>query len=268
MDQVNLIAKIDRIPYSAFNALSQAVFCATYPAKRKVLSVNGRLRNLHSGERCHILGLGPSLRTADLNSIRKGRIFAVNNFIWSGWSDSIVPDYFVLVDSAYYDEGNGILNGTFAKFPEARYFFTYKALKTVEKMDAKPDLRHYMNCKLIQHGSMIRYSLTGNMTATMNVVLAAIQIALYMGFGEIVLHGCDFNQFTNPEMALHCWNQREDDDRIRMSMSEFLNRHAIMLNHHYALEKTARRLGVRILNATPGSLIDAYERVDFEEVVD
>jgi hypothetical protein len=268
MDQVKLITKINSIPYSLFNALSEAVFYTTYPAKAKVLSVNRKLKNLHRGERCHILGLGPSLRNADLPSIRGEKTFSVNNYIWSEWSDSIIPDYFVLVDSAYYDTNNEILNGTFAKFPEARFFFTYKAMHVVEAMDTRPIHRHYMNCKLIQHGSMVRYDLSRNMTATMNVVLAAIQIALYMGFGEIVLHGCDFNQFTNPELALHCWNHREDDDKIRMSMSEFLNRHAIMLNHHYALDKVARKLGVRILNATPGSLIDAYERVDFKAVVD
>ena len=53
---------------------------ATQISIEALLAKNQELKNLHAGERCFVLGNGPSLRQVDLSLLSNEFIFTVNNF--------------------------------------------------------------------------------------------------------------------------------------------------------------------------------------------
>ncbi len=106
----------------------------------------------------------------------------------------------------------------------------------------------------------------------------AIFIALIEGYSEIEVYGCDHNQFL--ELAVneknqmcmrdtHFFDSKELDlrpiykpygDYAVWRVHEYMGFCWGMFCSHEMLRKFADYLGVRILNCTPGSMIDSYER--------
>lgn len=87
-----------------------------------------------------------------------------------------------------------------------------------------------------------------------NIVCYAIYLAMFMGYKRIILLGCDFNSFTSRK-ELHCY---QDDSDKTLSLSYELFCYSFCADTHYQLFNYARKHGIRIENATEGSLIDAY----------
>jgi hypothetical protein len=98
---------------------------------------------------------------------------------------------------------------------------------------------------------------TKNLPTLGNVMVVAIALALYVGYKEIILLGADFNSFASTSRK-HCYT--EDNNVKLRSLSSELFMHSFVADTHYELRKYAEKHGVRIINATKGSLLDAYER--------
>jgi len=109
------------------------------------------------------------------------------------------------------------------------------------------------------------------------VAVLAIFVGLNLGYKEIDLFGVDHsfmdslfvdenNQLFNRE--LHFYDNGKpalkpilkNADDAPWKVSEYLIAISNMFKGHEHLEQYARYLGVKILNCTPGSFIDAYER--------
>ena len=120
--------------------------------------------------------------------------------------------------------------------------------------------------KLFQHNSFVSVECTKNMTASVNVICQCIQVALYMGYKEIYLLGCDFNQYASlrPE---HFYNTDSDGREMYINMGNDAKWSAMVHFHHYALNKYATKRGIKIVNLTPNSLIDAYQRGNLMDIL-
>lgn len=107
----------------------------------------------------------------------------------------------------------------------------------------------------------------------------AIYIALIEGYKEIELYGADHNMFL--ELAVNNNNELcsldshfYEDGKPKMHVlknclttedkpfrvHEFLYIVYVMFNSHNLLRQFADYMGARVLNCTPGSMIDSYER--------
>jgi hypothetical protein len=80
-----------------------------------------------------------------------------------------------------------------------------------------------------------------------------------MGFKEIYLLGCDFNSFA-AQTENHCYDKKNDIISRRISLADELKFYALVAYHHYALQKLALKMNVRIVNLTENSLLDAYPK--------
>lgn len=107
----------------------------------------------------------------------------------------------------------------------------------------------------------------------------AIYVALIEGYSEIDLYGADHNMFL--ELAVNDNNELcsldshfyeeckpqmhplknclTTEDKV-FKVHEFLHIVSIMFKSHYLLRSFADYLGARVINCTPGSMIDVYER--------
>ena len=63
-----------------------------------------QFRNIHSGERCFILGCGPSLEHHDLASLKREVTFGMNGiFLAADWL-GFDPTYYVVEDTLFHED--------------------------------------------------------------------------------------------------------------------------------------------------------------------
>ena len=150
------------------------------------------------------------------------------------------------------------------QFPNTKFIVRTKAHDTIKNLGINEENIYYQYMNTYQYKDVIEVDMCKNMTACMNVVLGCIQSAIYMGFKEIYLLGCDFNSFASPKV-IHCYDNNDSPDRV-MSVGFELKCYSAVAYHHYALKDYSDRYGIKIYNLTPNSLLDAYERCKIEEI--
>lgn len=230
---------------------------------RKIIKRNEELKRKVSEkqtEECFILGNGPSLRDVDLNLLKDKDTFTVNYFYRN--EKEFRSTYHVIIDDIFYDDrGEGELINIYKEHPDTIFLLKYASYK--RNKDLYDLNRTYFTlAKQFQYGKYVVCDMTKNMTACINVVLHCIQCAIYMGYKKIYLLGCDFNAYAQLKTE-HFYDAQErvvsmGDDARWSSMAHY---------HHYALQEYASKIGVEIINLTPGSLIDAYKRDTLENVL-
>lgn len=259
MSKYEIKELIDSAMYGTFNILSQALFNVN--GDKKLVKDNVQFKDLHKGQRCFILGTGPSLRDVDLSILKNEIVFGVNYLYKGNIPDNLNINYYCLYDEHFYDESHiKETKEMFRNLKDTIFFVRTNARRIIEMHDISKENIYYQSCKLFQHKDLIRVDLTKNLTAPFNVILGCIQTAIYMGFSEIYLLGSDFNSFANIKIE-HYYDESLDKSPVREnSIGYEMKYYAMVAYHHYALDKFARANGIKIYNSTKNSLLDAYER--------
>ena len=170
---------------------------------RKALHNNKRFKNLHKEERCFIVGNGPSLNKLDLTKLKDEITFTVNNIMQDrDIYESVNPNYHVFIDPLYFNLNPDVsLDKTRIELLKSiNYqnnkpvcFTSVEGYSAYQKYGLSNHLRLYY---LYQHKTLTtgfsgEIELSKNIPSSQNVVQAAIFAAIYMGFKEIYLIGCD-----------------------------------------------------------------------------
>lgn len=235
-----------------------------YHKKRNNLEA---LKNKYKGQRCFIVGNGPSLNIEDLNKLKNEKTFAFNRIYYIFDKTEWRPSFYVTEDikiiSNSLDEINKLkLENIFVpdiiKFDykidinNAIYF-----KETIEYFeDRLPDFSDNMN---IYWGGTVAYT--------------AMQMAVYMGFKEIYLIGVDHNfrvsqdsngniKVDNSVKDYFCDNYNSDKDELYIPNLDNSTK-AYISARKYCDEHEAT-----IYNATRGGKLEVFERVDFDKLFD
>lgn len=231
---------------------------------------NSKLRQDRDGI-CFVIGNGPSLKNVNLSLIEGNTSITVNGFYFS---DTLFKsDYHVLVDPAYKEkEYSEAIEKAVKNNPNLKFIVRQEIESEVNKITKNQNeiIPILANHSLV--GSNIEIDMTKEMTGSINVIPVAIECAMYMGFKTICLLGCDFSLYTQTK-GLHYYDKEEIENKrgnyedIEGSNVGNLIRCALVHKQHYCLEKKAKEIGIQIFNATKESLIDAYDFIDLEELV-
>ena len=268
MNSYQIKDKIDNVIFQCFNFLSDIIFFFKFNLKTS-LKTNQRFENIHSGEKCFILGTGPSLSKLTENQIdnlKNQVIFGVNSFYKAEIANHLQPTYYALFDNLYWEDEKHFFEDILAKFKLKKPIFLtdYRAKSIVENLGVESDIMFLYNKKFPIN--KIDSKLTGNMYIGQNVISTAILIAINMGFKEIYLLGCDYNSFATTN-AEHCYNDDDEKKYNTENLAFYLKFYALTTRIHYLIAKHAINKGVKIVNITSGSLLDAYPRKDINTVI-
>lgn len=111
-----------------------------------------------------------------------------------------------------------------------------------------------------------------------SVVQLGIYAALNNGFDEVRIYGVEHNMIcsllVNDENQLCYKNEHFYDTAIKIEpikgednnlykIADYLMVQAVLFQSHDQLSKYAKSLGVKVINCTPFSMIDSYERSEF-----
>lgn len=248
--------------YKTFNTISRLFYCINYPKIKKIIRKNSELKNKHVGERCFIIGNGPSLNDTDISYIKDEFTFATNYFYKSKQYKILQPTYYLLLDGGFFQEKSEILNEIISEISASTLILNYKGKKKVENCEDSLKTIYYLYQRLFPHKKLQCVDASKNMTIGLNVVIGCIQMAIYMGFKEIYLIGTDFNSFSSTK-SIHCYNSNEERT---ISIGDELKFYSLVSYFHYYLEEYTDKNNIKIYNASKYSLLDAYERINYEKI--
>lgn len=264
MSKVDIKDKLDHQIYALYNKMAKIHF--TFTKYKKIVVNNKKFRDIHKGQRCFILGTGPSLKRIDPECLKGEVIFGVN-FLYKGdFLNSLRPDYYCLYDQIFHTTHLDETKKMIEMFPETTFFLRTKAYEDVNKtISGTNDQIFFQHCSLFQYGDYVETDLVKSVTAPFNVLLGCIQTAIYMGFSKIYLLGSDFNSFATPKVQ-HYYDNGKLQER-NMTIGFELKFYSMVAYHHYALQKYAVSKGIKVINLTEESLLDAYPKEKIEHVL-
>ena len=223
------------------------------------------LKDAHKGEKCFIIGTGPSLTAEDLNVLKENNIpcFGTHRIFTTFEKTDWRPTYYVAQDYALIEKIKDEITALDAKVKILPAYFT-KTFGDDEK---------YMYFVLREYpktDNEIHFSDKANeyLSQGFTVAYASIQLAVWMGFSEIYLLGIDHNYST----YLSKDGQVVNNDKIKDYFGnenyrcDNLPRLDDSLRSYYKAKEYTDAHGVKIYNATRGGKLDVFERADFDEI--
>jgi hypothetical protein len=221
-----------------------------------------KMKNTHECERCFIIATGPSLTLDDIHLLRDEYTIAMNNICMlynkTDWRPNLygIQDYEVYnrLEKTLLENPKGVFVSqiiaekkksaeAFAQFPLNTYYLQYDYRYT-DKLPIKFSDNAY---KVVYDAYSITFSL--------------MQIAIYMGFKEIYLLGADCNQGVGQKN--HFIENGHEEAKEKLITAAYRNIYA-----HEHIKKFCESKGVKVFNATRGGMLEVYERVNLDDMVD
>jgi hypothetical protein len=223
-------------------------------------------KNIHNGQRCFIVGNGPSLTINDLDILKNEITFAFNRIYYLFDKTNWRPTYYCSEDdktifNSFEEINNLNLNYKFfpMNFPRDYNIHFENANYYIFKFgDSKMEPKFSKD--------LVRGIYWGN-----TVAYTAIQIAAYMGIKEIYLIGVDhsFSKMLNDKGDIiidktakdyFCEEYNSDKENLYIPNVEISTR------AFSAAKRYADKNNIKIYNATRGGKLEVFERVDFDQL--
>lgn len=219
-----------------------------------------KFKNIHDGERCFIVGSGPSLKLEDLEAIKEELSFGVNSDYKIYDRTSWRPKYFVIMDDSAFD-----IFGEECYTREVYDAFFYSVYHSVDIPNgvrlADNAANHFVigtiwNKLFPRIFPIAKYSndIADIVYSGKTVVYPVIQIAAYMGFKEIYLLGVDCN-YSGKQHA-----DGMDYATLGVLPEGEMERNALMMRLQFEEMKKKLPKDVMVYNASEGSTLDIFPK--------
>lgn len=238
------------------------------------LLLRSRLRHLRGtcqGKRCFIMGNGPSLNLMDLNRLEGEDVWGLNKchllFDRISWR----PRHMVGIDRVVIPDMRETLIGLMQSLPKTNFYFP-AIFYDKGVLPAGRNVFYFKDREPGVNGTPAFSSDAADCLAkTRTVTLAALQLAVYLGYDPIYLIGCD----TSYSVGATVKHEGEgtllstrDDDENHFSPGYFGAgarwrdpRPEAMLENYAEAAARCRALGVQVFNATAGGKLESFPRV-------
>ena len=242
-----------------------------------------------------ILANGPSLRdTLDKYGDRLASMptLAVNFAANTPDFRTIRPKYYVLADPHFFraaDDPNVarmLENLSQVDWP-MRLFVVRRYLKQFRKTIPLPDCISVEGYNAVGAEGFVAFERPAYrsglaMPRPRNVLIPSIMIGIRLGYKTIYICGADHswlrdlrvNDDNEVMMGInHFYKESEKEvDRVRREFStvplhEVITSYAVAFKSYHQLRRYGDSVGIKIVNATPGSYIDAFERGSISEAL-
>lgn len=248
-------------------------FCKIYRTIIKVLNSHNLLRsrkrilsykNLYSGKRCFVIGNGPSLKADDLEKLKNEITFGSHGIYYIFKDTDWRPTYYCAQDSKLISERYKEIKS------ECKGIQCFFGLVKTRKypMFSKENLCVELDISQYENGfPKFSEDLTKCAYEGFTVTYFSIQLAAYMGFSEIYLIGVDHNYSIsmNPDGTLNVDKSVGDHFCKKDTLANIPQTYKSTAAYYMA-RKYADEHGIKIFNATRGGKLDAFERVDFDDL--
>jgi len=216
------------------------------------------LKDIHKGERCFIIGMGPSLDKTRFDLIKDEHFIASNNFYQGLDKFGIKPEYWVVADDAVFDihAENLLRLDTTLFLTEAatRIFLKYRDLY-MNGVNKEPIIVKPLGASTtwMDFSKDLRKGAYGGM-----VTISNLQVAFHLGFKDIHLLGCDCTALKGVHFG----------DATSFNLQGVVdNEWGSAFARYKVYKKLFEKEGRNIYNSTVGGELEIFERVSVEELV-
>lgn len=252
-----------RLAFAYRDHLSSAAMSYRYSsAGRKSLRHLRSLRDKFTGQRCYIIGNGPSLAGMDLSPLRDEYTFGLNRGYLLFDRIGGPTTFLVAVNRHVIEQfGSDIAGATSAKF------LSWHSRDLVANQQAVTFLRWSQGPRFSE--DVARQGAWEGATVT----FVAMQLAFHMGFHEVVLIGVDhsFAATGKPHALVTSTNADADHfdpgyfgPGVRWQLPDLETSEVAyrLAKHHF------ERAGRRIVDATVGGKLAVFPKADYSEMVE
>ena len=257
------------------------ISCSPY---RQILQNNAVYKNIHKGERCFILCSGPSINELDLKKLKDEKCISCSRHHQHPDYAIYAPQYHCvpqvttqhninedLALQLFEETDQYIGKATLFAHTDDYAFIQNKGLfsgRTVRFVHAHLD---------VDEGDVCIPDLAKPILSIGSVPIMALQIALYMGFSNIVLLGVEHDSFITSRYEYFYKNNimvGKDDsvnadatiNRQTCSRAKEFSALSSLWKQYECLQSCALMQGVSIVNATPNTALDVFPRVRYDDL--
>lgn len=262
----------------------------TDPDIIKKVNNNSKFYNIHKNKRCFILGNGPSLKEVDLSRLKNEIVFSVNNFCKVDGYKEAKTNYHFWIDAAFfnqrkdmtYDMTDIMKNYQLMSEENAECFvpvYGYEFIKS-NKLDEKLKINYLVNGGTYLDEPDNKIDISTVIPAFSTVVQYCICVAIYMGFSEIYLLGCDstsvvttINCALNQEnKSMHAYKNDNSEKEINELLKNwdmadvFFDQYVLFGGYKY-LNKYCNDNKIKLVNCTPKTLVNSIPMDSLDNVL-
>lgn len=263
----NFIKNNSILSRTALNILNTKIATKQRKENADILEQLRVLKGKYRGKRCFIIGTGPSLKISDLEMLSDEITFATNRiyelFNQTEWR----PTFYVNQD---YD----LIHKFADKIKNIDVKLMFLPIDYKDKFEGNKYRFFVLKHKeFYPHKAPFSLDISKFLAQGFTVTYGAIQIAVYMGFTELYLLGIDHNYNISRDAK----GRPVVQDNIRNSYAKGMSSYVNMRNlprieettiAYETAEKISRAHQIRIYNATRGGKLEAFERVNLEQILE
>ncbi len=247
--------------YDAIVRLPEQPAAYLHPWRRESVRKLEALKNAHQGERCFLIGNGPSLRNMDLSKLHGEFTFGFNRIFLAEAELGFKPSCLVSINDLVIEQSAAELQAV--KMPK---FFAWRARRWI-KMDEDT---HFIYTSYTGPG--FARDVGGRVWEGATVTNVALQLAFHMGFSKVILIGVDHN-FTSANGKPNTTVISNGADPNHFSGAYFGKGFRWQLPDLETSERGYRNAreafeaaGRQVVDATIGGKLRIFERVDYDQL--
>ena len=219
-----------------------------------------KYKDIHRGERCFIIGNGPSLKQLDLSLLRDEHTFGMNRIYMAFEEMGFSTSYYVCMNDLVVEQCAEDIQ----KLDIPR-FLSWRARKWVHLDEGI----HFIYSTYT--GPRFSTDMTGRVWESATVTFVALQLAYYMGFETVYLIGVDHNFVTQGTPNSTVVSQGDDPNHFnpgyfgkgfRWQLPDLETSEIGYRMARVAFEKDQRQ----VLDATLGGKLTVFPKVNYDDL--
>jgi hypothetical protein len=244
-----------------------------------ILNRNRELQTKHRGERCFVLATGPSIREQDLRPLQNEWCIAVSEFYKHQHYQLIKPEYYAFAPTTV-PLTEQLVAKRLQRLQDVKrvsrdeiFFFALHDKSWAETSNLVEDRNRIYYLRFSHHvgDPPARIELASSLPFPFGASVLGIWVAIYLGFSEIYLVGCDHDgmwrwdgvtPFTHANYPHHFYDGPpvtgyEGPLDVDVMLKSFL----VVKEAYRACNRLALERGTRIYNANPRNYLNVFPRV-------
>lgn len=270
---------IYRAKMRVLSSINRSFIWLTDPSVMFMHSRLEKFRGTYAGQRCFIMGNGPSLNQMDLELFKDEIVWGSNRCYLLFDRISWRPKFYVAVDKRVVPDNADEINALSYQLPATLFFFPVSFVYK-NTLHSSENVCWYNEVNLSEDNlpySMFSVNAADMVYSVRSVTVAMLQLAVYLGFNQIYLIGCD-TSYTVPKTIKY----ENGNSELLISRSEDHNHFDSsyfgegkkwhephvdrMIFHYEQSKKVCDELGVNVYNATVGGNLEVFPRVDYRSL--
>lgn len=249
-----------RDTYDAVRRLPDWPAATFHPLRRQSIQRMGEMKDSHRGERCFILGNGPSLKNTDLSRLKNETTFGMNRVYMAFPEMGFPTTYYVSMNDLVIEQCARDIE----KLPMPR-FLSWRSRRFIQT----PGEINFIFSTYTGPG--FSKDICGRVWESATVTYVALQLAYHMGFSEVILIGVDHNFTTKGTPNTTVVSQGDDPNHFNPGyFGKGFRWQLPDLETSEIGYKMARQVyeedGRKVIDATVGGKLTIFPKADYNSL--